>query len=206
MAATQFEINYENALKAKNDAQAVYNKANTDYINNKKFTNDAKVKFAQCSICEIGGVNFRYKHNEISCATIKAQISPENAQGLFSTVWSTQHHQKDCDQWNNDYATAAGKEEGLLATVEIARAAYQVAEIAAKKAYEDWLEWKKSNMSASDLAEYLELEQAGEAFGLKLDTWKWVGIGIGSLAFLFGVWWILRRFKVKLPDIGTVAS
>ena len=50
MAATQFEINYENALKAKNDAQAVYNKANTDYINNKKFTNDAKVKFAQCSI------------------------------------------------------------------------------------------------------------------------------------------------------------
>ncbi len=202
MGATQFEINYENALKNKNDMQGLYNKANKAYLDNKKFTNDAKAKWETCEVCMIGGVEFLYQPAKQSCTKLKTDVGSMDPQVAFNLAWKTQKVQLDCAKWRSDYNTAKTKDGGLKETVDQARNAYQEAEILANKAYEDWMEWKVSNMTPEELAEYEALAQSGKAFGLKLATWKWIGIGGGILAFAFGAFFILRRFKVKVPKIN----
>lgn len=201
MGATQFEINYENALKAKDIAQGVYNKSNNDYLTNKKRTTDFKIERDHYHDCMIDNSNFLFDDRQTNCGSIK-DVVPIGQGGIyFNAVWSKNPMYTNGVQARNNYNDALSKDSGLKETSEQARVAYQESEITAKKAYDDWMEWKVSNMTASELKDFQDLEQSGELFGLKLKVWQWIAIGAGVLVFFFAAWWILRKFKVKIPTI-----
>jgi hypothetical protein len=195
MSATQFEINYENALQAKDEAQQAYTDANNAYLANQQYLTNAKVENDKYADCVIESINFIHLKTKTDCATIKAAVPSGKASALYTMVWKNFPDTINGLNARSNYATAVAKDAGLKATADDARAKYQEASIVAQNAYDDWMNWKVSNMTPEELDEYAEVGQQAELFGLKMAVWKWVAIGVGLLLFIFAAWWILRKFK-----------
>lgn len=195
MAKSQFEINYENALAAKDQAAKALQDANQAIINKEKEIAQAEANLGNYGTWDCQGYTFYYDPQKTQVSQLQSASAVTGCGTLYNNVWSkTADHQK-----GQGYADAINTAKSALAqlktTATQAKSTYDAATAIADAAYQDWLEWKKSNMTPEELDKFLELEQKASAGALRMDAWKWAGIIVGVLALGFGVWWLMKKFR-----------
>lgn len=195
MAKSQQEINYENALAEKDKAQKNLSEANNNVNNQQLAIQTSQSNYDAIGKYDCGSGIMYYESqdlintlttlaNTLGCAKAYqvAQGSPSQAKGV-------------------QLLAVLEQEKSQLTTyqqaVQTAKTAYDTATQNASNAYNDWLEWKKSNMSASELQEFLDVQQALEGGKLRMSAWKWFAIGGGVLLFAWLGFRIWKRAKNK---------
>lgn len=190
MVKSQQEINYENALKAKKDAQEKLAQANEVLLNAKTDYGNSKTEFSKYKKISACGLifytsiddNFDYSsQSQFQCIVIKNAFN----NGTFNKG----------ENAKIDYDKALGNLNTAENSLKTAKINYDSASSIAEAAYKDWLDWKKANMSAEELESFNELEAEQEGTELRLSAWKWAGIIGGAFVVALAAWYLWKKFK-----------
>lgn len=190
------EINYEEALKVKAEAQKLYSEAQKELGEAKVRveTNVGRVK--RYGYINCGGFTFYFDKNARSSEDFNSQVTsfPFGCAAYYKGWKETAEHKAGV-QVSTDLGSAESQLSSAIANEQQAKINYDNSVQAANAAYQDWIEWKKANMTAEELADFQELEDKAKGTALRMDAWKWAGIIGGVLVFGFGAWYLWKRIK-----------
>jgi hypothetical protein len=113
------------------------------------------------------------------------------------------------DWWKTATITLTAQVNAADANVAKRLANYKQALKDKGDAYDDWLEFKEANMTPEETSEFLiaeeeayaEIESKSQILNLKVNVWKYLGIGLGAILFLFLFFWIMKKFRVRIPTV-----